>query len=307
MVCLDDAQPRNSDERFRQFLLGDGSNRWYDKTLQIIVSGNGFSASLCEHSAIDGISIEPLHDFINRAVREFYPSSRSSGVDHDDLPAVNLRCLPLSSNAAIEDYIPQLRQSFQVSTRPFSFAHLSMSDFGNDFFLAQKCPVQSGIQLAIQLAARKFFKYNPPALETVSMAHFLKGRVEVNHIIQGPMADFLATAAQTDLNTPYNRTELRTLAYKAARSHATSLGRTSKGRGFSRHLLAMEWMLHEEEMMPELFSNPVYQRMKPGKVLTSAFRTGWVEGGFVYPVPESVLVYFEVLNERYGFLTPLTT
>ena len=71
-----------------------------------------------------------------------------------------------------------------------------------------------------------------------------------------------------------------------------------KGRAFSHHMLATEWMLRERETTPDLFLDSSYAKMKPGKVLTSNFNTGWLEGGFAYSVPESILVYLEVKDER---------
>ena len=127
------------------------------------------------------------------------------------------------------------------------------------------------------------------------MATFRKGRVEeVHHIIQPLVAEFLTAATEPKIT----RAKLRTMAFEAAKAHAKSLSRASKGHGFSHHMLAMEWMIREGESTPKLFESSVYTRMKPGKVLTSAFKTGWVEGGFMYPVPGSILVYFEIKVQR---------
>lgn len=52
---------------------------------------------------------------------------------------------------------------------------------------------------------------------------------------------------------------------------------------------------------PELFADEVYKRMKPGRIMTSCFNTGWQEGGFVYLVRGGVLTYFEIRNEEVGF------
>ena len=71
-----------------------------------------------------------------------------------------------------------------------------------------------------------------------------------------------------------------------------------KGRAFSHHMLAMEWILLERKKTPDLFLDSSYAKMKPGKVLTSDFTTRWLEGGFAYPAPKSILVYFEVKDER---------
>ena len=260
-----------------------------------MVCGGGVSATVCEHSALDGLSVEPLHSFINQAIQEFDTVSSSTPQERAWASAAVLQQITLTPSKAMNERISQLRRDPQVATRLYSFAHIETLDFGNNFLSMQKCPVQSGIQLAIQLASRRFFGYQPPALETVSMATFRKGRVEVHHIIQPPMAKFLTAATDDGIIA---RSGLRALAFEAAKAHAKSLSQASKGRGFSRHMLAMEWMLRDDETEPSLFSDPVYARMKPGKVLTSAFKTGWVEGGFVYPVPGSILVYFEIKDER---------
>ena len=293
VVCLDNAEPRNSSERCHQFLYGAASNRWYDKTLQLVVCGNGVSASVCEHSALDGVSVEPLHDYINKAIRGFNPQATQRGEANNDADS-GAEELPLSRNKAIDKAIYRFQQEFDLNNSKFTFASVEVSTLGVDFLRSHKCPSQSGVQLAIQLACQRFFGYNPPALETVSMAHFRKGRVEVHHIIGSALARFLEAIKEVE-SSPKN---LRVAFLDAARAHAKSLSRVSKGKGFSRHLLALEWMLREGEEKPKLFEDPVFVRLKPGKVLTSNFTTGWLEGGFFYPVPESILVYFEIRDER---------
>ena len=295
VVCLDEAKPTNAEERFRQYLFGDGSNRWYDKTLQIVICDNGVSATVCEHAALDGLSVEPLHKHINDAIFEFERSPHSNFSDKELASFHSPDPVPLTSNAPIDDYVRRFFERFQTATLKYSFAHAEIANFGNDFFSMIKCPVLSGIQLAIQLASHRFFGYSPPALETVSMAPFRKGRVEVHHVIQPRVAEFLAAA--TESSAPVSR--LRIMAFEAAKAHAKSLSKSSQGHGFSRHLLAMEWMVRDGEPTPALFKSPVYARMKPGKVVTSAFKSGWVEGGFVYPVLDSILVYLDIKDQRY--------
>ena len=293
-MCLDNATPADSEERFRQFLFSDGSNRWYDKTLQIVICDNGVSATVCEHAALDGLSVEPLHDFINNAIMSYERTSHPNTNDQELEDIITPTTITLKSNAAMDDYVIRFSQRFESATLQYSFANVEIGRFGIEFFSGIKCPVQSGIQLAIQLASRRFFGYSPPALETVSMATFRKGRVEVHHIIQPRVAEFLIAATEPKIP----KAKLRTMAFEAAKAHAKSLSRASKGHGFSRHMLAMEWMIREGESTPKLFKSSVYARMKPAKLITSAFKTGWVEGGFVYPLPGSILVYFEIKAQR---------
>lgn len=58
LVNLDDESPRSKTECGEIFLSGgekSGENRWFDKSIQLIVTNNGKSAALCEHSMMDGM------------------------------------------------------------------------------------------------------------------------------------------------------------------------------------------------------------------------------------------------------------
>lgn len=295
-MCLDSSKPSGPEERFRHFLLGN-ENRWYDKTLQIVVCANGVSATLCEHSGLDGLSIEPLSDFINIALKESENQDNSVCVPAAaDEGSFQPQTLSISIDQATRERVTFLQESALTISDNFTFASTTVSGFGNDFFIARKCPVQSGIQISIQLASRLFFNYSPSAIETVSMAMFRKGRVEVHHVQDEAMMKFIDTACDEGSGVP--RATVRARAYDAAKAHARRLRHTSKGQGFGRHLLAMEWMVKEGEEIPELFRDPAYVQSKAARVVTSTFRTGWVEGGFVYPVPESILVYVEIKDGR---------
>lgn len=126
------------------------------------------------------------------------------------------------------------------------------------------------------------------------MAHFRLGRVEVNAVISSKMKGFL-DAASADARPSE---KLHKLAYEATREHTRTLAKVRRGYGYGRHLLALEWMVEEGEETPSFFIDPSYAKSKPGKVLTSNFTTGWLEGGFVYPPRDSVLVYFEVGEDK---------
>ena len=202
VVCLDEAKPTNAEERVRKFLFGNGSNRWYDKSLQIVVCNNGISAIVCEHAALDGVSVEPLYKYKNDAILEFELSSHLNFSDNEIRSFHSPDRVSLLSNAPIDDHVQRFLESSQPATLKYSFAHAEIANFRNDFFSRVKCPVLSGVSLAILLANHRFFGYSPPTLETVSMAPFRKGRVEVHHFIQPRVADFLATATESSTPAP---------------------------------------------------------------------------------------------------------
>ena len=294
IVCLDHASPDTPVDRFRQFLFAD-TNRWYDKTLQHVVCPNGVSASVFEHAALDGVSVRPLLVDIAAAVVD--PPSAANEIEQPGVKLLHCAADPLniSADSSFNGAIMQCRQQLRELTSLLTFASLTTSRLGVYFLQKHKCPIQSGVQLAIQLACRRFYGYTLPAYETVSMAHFRKGRVEVNAIIGPAMMRFLDVAAS---ESRASSTTFKTLLYNATTEHNRSLSRAIQGKAYNRHMLALEWMLEEGESRPALFDDIGYAKSKPGKVIISHIPLGGLEGGFAYPVPGSILVYYDIQGER---------
>lgn len=59
-ICLDAHEPDSQTASARQLLLDDGTNRWYDKTIQLIVFANGRAGLYAEHALIDATVISRL-------------------------------------------------------------------------------------------------------------------------------------------------------------------------------------------------------------------------------------------------------
>lgn len=69
VINLDDAQPESHQDGAELFLSGGtdaGENRWFDKSINLIVTENGKAAMLCEHSMMDGMSLVALADHLTR-------------------------------------------------------------------------------------------------------------------------------------------------------------------------------------------------------------------------------------------------
>lgn len=73
LVCLDDVTPNDAHDDFNvcghQLIHGGGSkqnsgNRWFNKTLQVIVNRNGMNGINYEHSPAEGQPVAVLTDFI---------------------------------------------------------------------------------------------------------------------------------------------------------------------------------------------------------------------------------------------------
>jgi len=69
LVSLDNTMPISRDECCISLLTGgeaSGSNRWFDKSIQLVVAENGKAGILGEHSMMDGMTLVRLSDHLTK-------------------------------------------------------------------------------------------------------------------------------------------------------------------------------------------------------------------------------------------------
>ncbi|KAF5554667.1 polyketide synthase [Fusarium mexicanum] len=126
--------------------ISETFNRWHDKCTQIIVTANGRSATIFEHSMIDLMTVSQLSQRLQNAINGLDPS-RSTRIE-----TLRKDYLAITST---ELYVPHL-----------------INSFGKRLFLSHSAPIMATVDLIIQLASRLYFGYLPASWETVSTAHF---------------------------------------------------------------------------------------------------------------------------------------
>ena len=297
VIYLDDAHPQNAAERGQQFLHGNGFNRWCDKTVQFAVCDNGVSATIGEHAMLDGVVIRRLNDTIMNAILE-HPQDEVEANGLSESP--NIEGQTFQTTPILEENIQRVRAQLQQDVSHYELAAFDMTNIGNNTFRSHKCHAKSGLQMAIQLAVRRHFGYNPVSFEPVSLSHFLKGRVELNHVLLPDVAKFCAAAFTAGVKdgATTKSPELRRLFFEAVKAHANSVMRATRGYGIDRHLLCLQWSIQDGEEVPELFSSPLYKKSQPGLVTTDCLALGALECGAFRPDPESVWIHFEPEDDR---------
>ena len=298
IVCLDTVSPRTPSERCHQFLYGDPSSRWSDKTLQFVVCPNGVSAYVCEHAPIDGGILDQLNQRVKRAIldqgtdRQPLSSSQTEGV-------IDPQAFKFASDEELDTHISTAYQSFGANKVHNDFCLYRTDVFGGSFLRSQRCAPKSGFQIVIQMAALEYFGYQTSSWETVSMRTFHKGRVDIYQAVIPPIRDFCAAMkAEAALQTGRQKKKpLRPLFDEAARAHTALLARVSQGRGFAGHMYALQEVVAPDEQTPALFSSDsAYAKTRPSKLMTDCaeWLDGIQDGGFAMPDPEHVWVHYEI-------------
>ncbi|KAH7121302.1 hypothetical protein B0J11DRAFT_590366 [Dendryphion nanum] len=297
VMYLDDAKPTNARERGHQFLHNDGYNRWCDKTMQFAISDNGWSAIIGEHSMIDGYTMRRINAHVMEAIRNHQPTTVQPQMKFS---SHSPKGFAFETTPLIEEQIARAQTELRARTSINELVAFKLTSVSSSLFRAHKIPPKSGIQLAIQLASRKYFGHNPISHETVSLAQFQKGRVEISHTLWPEVKSF--TDAMTS-DVPITKGVLREHLLAAAKSHASNLMRCTHGHGIDRHLLCLEWSIRHDqgEEVPALFQSEIYKASRPRYLITDCLATGVLECGSLPGRPGGLWVHFEIEEDGFRF------
>ena len=229
VLCLDDSTPRTARERVNEMFWNHSLNRWNDKPCQFIISGNGVSASLFEHSMLDGPSVKQLLDRISDAIRDHEPVSPDLQ-DHQE--NIILEECVISTNTEVRSEIARAQREFEKNVAPWEYSGHTFQKFGTDYFRAIKIPPKSAWQIIIQLASRMYFGYQPASWETVMINQFHKGRVDTFQSVTPPTMAFLDAISESNGTVKENILDARPKFLEAAASHAAGVTKTMRGKGF---------------------------------------------------------------------------
>jgi hypothetical protein len=289
VVCLDDGAPETPEQRARQFHFGDGSNRWHDKSIEFIITTNGMSGILGDHTGLDAGTVYDVNVAISEALQQYRPDATSMA-RYQEAPLRICR----TTNDEIDSEIRRMRSEYQGRVATLEYRFPRPLAYGSALMKAHKIPPNSAFQLVVQLAARHHFGYTPACWETVLQSTFRKGRVEINQIVSPQVKAFVDAAVDdtVDLVT------CKQLFIEAARAHSSSVLSCTRAGGSDRFLTMLRELLVEGEEVPGLFNDPVYTRNRPRKIMSNCHKTDTLEDGCTLRDPEGVWLHVEVDTER---------
>lgn len=245
----------SSVEAARMALHGDARNRWFDKSIQLIVAGDGTAATCIEHSGFDGSTLRRFTDFL--VEHEHDPEPPTS-----EVPTVKV--LPFVVNPGFAD---DLRLAEQEADRLIARTDLSLirtSDLGAARLRSMGIRADGFLQIAFQVAYHHLFDGTASTYESVNMKHYLHGRTEAMRSVSEDSVGLAESMAGTD-----RIRDMEGLLRSAIQVHVTRVRRCKEGRGVDRHLLGLRQMLEPEEESPSLFLDAGYPTLTRSVLSTS--------------------------------------
>lgn len=269
LLCLDmDKNPITLEEKARNSWHGDGINRFFDKSLQFFVTGNGKSGFLGEHSKMDGTPTLFLNTLICQDLAkinqtEFIKEINNNNQQHLPIPKPELLKFTLSpqSHKAIVD----AKTQFDQLMSEHDLNVWSYHKYGKNFIKQFKLSPDSFIQQIIQLAMFKYLGKQFPTYEAASTRKFFKGRTETGRSVTKESYEFVSNWSNPKLSV----NDKIDLLQKSVKAHSNYLKNAANGEGIDRHFFGLKNMLTDQDQRPELFDDPLFNYSSTWFISTS--------------------------------------
>ncbi|CAH0724064.1 unnamed protein product, partial [Brenthis ino] len=256
------------------------ANRWFDKTVQLIISSDGTIGMCYEHSPAEGVAAIRLAE---RAL------ARAEVSDRPAPPPVLLPApQPMKWNLTTElqRTIEHAARDIDRSISDLDLKVYTYRGYGREFMKSCRTSPDVYIQLALQYAYFKLYGYLVSTYESASLRRFRNGRVD--NIRSAHNAARAWAAAMCTADTPphdddgqkkvsfnlYGEQKKLELFEEAARKQTAVMEANILGRGIDNHLLGLREAAREAlGDLPDMFKDPTYHRMIEFKLSTSQVTT----------------------------------
>jgi carnitine O-palmitoyltransferase 1, liver isoform len=248
-VSLDTTRPTTWSDRGSQILHGSGSDRWFDKSLTLVVFENGFCGLNAEHSWADAPVVAHMweHCLCHEVERDGHFSYASTGHTRGFLTSPTN--LPKGQNKSLGNVkllrfhlngraIAQTRAAMQVQQNLVADLQLEIFghvDYGKGIIKQSKISPDAFIQMAFQLAYYRSSGEYGLTYEACMTRMFRDGRTETVRSLSAESCAFVQ--AMVD---PYASVEKRTaLLLAACERHTANAHDALCGQGVERHIFAL--------------------------------------------------------------------
>ncbi|KAI6651015.1 Carnitine O-acetyltransferase [Oopsacas minuta] len=283
LIGLDDEASGSMESALKNSMIGIISNdfrsfnRWFDVGVQTVVSSDGYTEFILEHSLVDGPPVIML------ANRGYYSGITGKvpdlSVDPKGLPKIEH--LEWEISHLLHDHIRKAKSDLKQLSEKIDLKLLKFTEFGKNFFKSYKISPDSLIQLAIQLTFYKLHRHPTACYESVSTRKFYDGRTDTLRSTSTESTELVKAM----LSTTSIDVKLRLLS-EHIQKHDQNSRQASSGQGIDRHLLGLKLIANQEKLNPEFFSDLPFSLSTNYRISTSQIPNPFVSYMGFGPVVE---------------------
>ncbi|XP_053196486.1 carnitine O-acetyltransferase-like [Scomber japonicus] len=313
-LCLDRAMPQVSDESsditgIKQIVHGGGSqcnsgNRWFDKSLQVIIGKDGSCGANFSHANVDGTVAQVFAHAVAAYMKD--PEMMRSAMEPSLTDMKETESLPMpqklhfSITPEIKKDIEEAKQNMDILAQDVDLRIQVFDHFGKDVPKAYKLSPDAFIQMAMQLGYYRMYQRCGTVFEANSMRMFRGGRID------GICATSSASAAFVKgFDDPTKQvTEKMDLLGKSIKAHNALTKMAMSGHSIDGHMMTLKDLAVEENItIPEIFKDTSFDKAFDYNVFTSQVT---LENEFL-PVtnlddPNGYCVCYSVKSNYIGFV-----
>ncbi|KAI9033447.1 Choline/Carnitine o-acyltransferase-domain-containing protein [Hyaloraphidium curvatum] len=280
MLCLDQTMPTTRAEVARACWHGDGQNRWFDKSFQLIAFANGKCGFNGEHSMMDATPTARLGDFICArllSVRFGEPLA----LDDPSLPEP--QPLEFHPPASLIPAIAASLDHFSRTVARHDLHVLRYTSYGKSLPKSAGMSPDSFVQMAFQLAYYRAHGQWVATYESAGMRRYLWGRTETCRSVSTESVDLVRGWHDPDVSA----SEKAVLLRAACKSQSKYMAECLAGHGVDRHLLGLRLSLAKDEHVPAIYADPAYAVSSHWTMSTSQIPSEYFDGyGWGEVVPD---------------------
>jgi carnitine O-acetyltransferase len=241
IVCLDTGVAPGSPSGFTANLRdGNSHNRYYDKSMQIVVMEDG-KAGLCfERAAVDGSVALGFAARLQGESLKLLPATQDEQAG--PVQGIRTRAAPWAMSLALKRQLQAANKFIAEGRNQRGIESWTTPHIGKGRLKALKISADAVVQLAIQVAVCEVTGETPATFEPVQLRHFAGGRMDF--IV--PVTAESLSAVQALRDPLANQYHVAVHVRRAAKEHQHLVLRTKNGRGLIAHLLALNAIQEED-------------------------------------------------------------
>ena len=300
VLCLDSLDPHSDKSitnSINQMLHGGGSsintcNRWFDKTIQIVVGEDGALGGCLEHTCTEAFPLVALLDFIMAKVnRQPWQNLQAQSQDNGEL----LKRVEFKTSPEIDKLVETAAHDTDALIGDLDLKVHTYHGFGRVPAKDIGVTADALCQLAFQVAFHRMHQGKlANCYETGSSRRYLLGRTDVIRPCTNEAAALCQYLNSTTTTSPFqgDDKEARKLLATAVKAHQEAMASTLGGKAFDRHLLGLKMISKEKgiELHP-LFSTEAYSKLQHFYLSTSQVSCDHDQG---------VMGYAPLVSDGYG-------
>ncbi len=228
-LCLDALAPQDTLQTCDHLLHGDSGNRWFDKSLSLIVFPDGRAGINVEHCSLDGTTmLSFVDDILGRSTGDL------SGPFAAGRPAFELVEFVLDDD--LRAVVAAAADSFAAYAADTATTLVSFEDFGADRAKKLGMSPDAFVQMAYQLAHRRAKGHIGATYESIATRQYRHGRTEAMRVVTPEILAFVAAMDDPDADDAARRDAFRS----AAQAHVARAKDCQQGRAPEQHLWELQ-------------------------------------------------------------------